>query len=392
MTMVEDHDNALLEEAAELVAASPVPPMLERRVLVALEHRGRSPAARTAHRWPLGLAAGLVLALGAALLWRLAPEPVGQVRAPAAVAAPAAPAVASSAAPWLVVNGERRLEVMAGTFLALGGTSRVTVRETGERRAVFGLEAGGVVAVIGPHAPGFSLTIVLPDGVELEARGTVFGVEVAEGGAWLRVVEGTVEVRGLPEGDGILVAAGEAFELVTRNVSALTVDEATRCRDLVRETAPVGRAPAGDPPRAEGSRPTVATAATTTPADELALAQALRRERRFAEAREVYERLALQGDETGINALVPLGQMELTALRDPQAAIGRFDTYLRLAPGGWLAEAARVGRLRSLVALGRCVEAGRELELTGRDFPEAIAGFRLGELLARCGASAGGRP
>jgi TolA-binding protein len=79
---------------------------------------------------------------------------------------------------------------------------------------------------------------------------------------------------------------------------------------------------------------------------------------------------------------VALGQLELSALGKPAAALGRFDDYLQRSPKGALAAEARVGRVRTLARLGHV----SQLEPAARDYLSAHpAGRAAPEMHRRIG-------
>jgi hypothetical protein len=158
----------------------------------------------------------------------------------------------------------------------------------------------------------------------------------------------------------------------------------------------------------------------------ISLARAYRRARLFGPAVEVYERLIARHGSTpeAANSLVALGQLELDSLGRPAAAAERFADHVRRAPDGYLAEAARVGRVRALhrlgggapcieaaddylqrhpggpaaaevlrlrgesrAGLGRCAEAAADFRTVLERWPGSRDAERAAEGLARCGAA-----
>ena len=92
-------------------------------------------------------------------------------------------------------SGRRYIDVAPGTALWLAEGAAVEVDALDDTQARFRLTRGWVVADIGPVPQGFRF-VVSTKAREIEARGTVFSVEVNDtGSAGVRVAEGTVEVR-----------------------------------------------------------------------------------------------------------------------------------------------------------------------------------------------------
>lgn len=83
-------------------------------------------------------------------------------------------------------------------------------------------------------------------------------------------------------------------------------------------------------------------------------AQQLRGEHEYAQACDVYREIIdrFPGSPASANARVALGQIELGAMGRPATAIRYFEEYLEIAPGGVLAEDARLGQVRAWVTLG----------------------------------------
>jgi outer membrane protein assembly factor BamD (BamD/ComL family) len=95
------------------------------------------------------------------------------------------------------------------------------------------------------------------------------------------------------------------------------------------------------------------------PADKIdlfvRLARAYRQARQYEAAARTYQRLgkAFPNSAAAMNGLVTLAQIERRSLHDPKTAIVHFDLYLKKRPYGFLAEAARVGKVRALYTLGK---------------------------------------
>ena len=118
--------------------------------------------------------------------------------------------------------------------------------------------------------------------------------------------------------------------------------------------------------RDRGSRPS---------AEELLFdAQSLRERRDWAGAARIYRKLGHlypESDETKAS-LISLGEIQLSKLGDPTAAIDCFDRYLQVVDKGPLAQEALLGKARAYRALNKKDAERETLELFLRRFPEAI--------------------
>jgi ferric-dicitrate binding protein FerR (iron transport regulator) len=124
----------------------------------------------------------------------------------------------------------------------------------------------------------------------------------------------------------------------------------------------------------EGSAAPVPSAA-----ELLARARSLRSSGRYREAGSAYQRLMATHPRSALArvALVSLGELQLSQLGSPAAALQSFDAYL--AGGGSLTQEARYGRIRALRQLGRSVEARRASEAFVRDYPGSAQAKSLRE-------------
>jgi len=77
--------------------------------------------------------------------------------------------------------------------------------------------------------------------------------------------------------------------------------------------------------------------------------------RQFEDACRIYEQLITAYPESSAarDSHVALGQMKLAGLKQYESALDHFDTYLARSPSSYLAEEARVGRVRALARLDR---------------------------------------
>ncbi len=321
-------------------------------------------------------------------------------------------------------DGRQMIEVFPGTALWLDDETAAQVVTTNTSLARFRLNRGLAVAEVGAHVPGFRFVVATPFG-EVEARGTLFSVQVDPAGrGYVRVVEGFVEVRLDADGSSQLLTAGEEL-IVGRGGPSLArrADlEGDRCLALgcsssAREEDKMNPARLDDEQRplstaakqGQDTRPTSKKAVAaiedrrfddaTALVEELAqsksraaetrdlyirLARAYRRAGLFQAAADSYNRLITRfpGSDAAINSLVPLAQIEQEALDDPREALGHFEAYLRHKPGGFLAEAARAGKVRSLSRLGRHAAA---IDAVNYYFEAHPDGVSVAEMLRRRG-------
>jgi len=304
--------------------------------------------------------------------------------------------------------GHERLRLDAGTvvcrlepqppgtrFSVVTAAGRITARGT-----VFAVEHldGGEVAVRLHHG---AVAIEAADGAHLELRAPASAVVGAgvrptpptgEGwtrdarlGAlaelWAAAATAPLDIDTRPSGaritlDGIdlgdaplsaLVARGEHRVAVTapgyarfeERFSVLGAERVSRTVELSPAASAASRAPA--PAADPGAEP--------APAELLSRARAQRGAGRYADAAAPYQRLVRVHPRSAAAraALVSLGELQLSRLAAPAAALRSFDAYL--AAGGSLTQEARYGRIRALQQLGRS-EAAREATAAFlRDYP-----------------------
>jgi tetratricopeptide (TPR) repeat protein len=101
----------------------------------------------------------------------------------------------------------------------------------------------------------------------------------------------------------------------------------------------------------------------------LGRARSLRSAGRYREAAAAYQELAsaYPGSDLSRVALVSLGELQLSQLGQPQAALKSFERYL--AGGGSLTQEARYGRIRALTATGRTQAAREATDQFLHDYP-----------------------
>jgi tetratricopeptide (TPR) repeat protein len=140
-----------------------------------------------------------------------------------------------------------------------------------------------------------------------------------------------------------------------------------------RAPAPAGGDPIRDNSDAKGPRPAPSTSAAAL----LAQARGLRADGRYQEAGLVYQRLVRELPRTteARVALVSLGELQLSQLGSPGAAVRSFDAYLRV--GGPLSQEASYGRIRALRQLGRLNEARAASEAFVAAYPNSVQAATL---------------
>ena len=307
-------------------------------------------------------------------------------------------------------GGRRVVRLGPGMALYLSDDAVARLEDTSDRKTVFRLERGFAMAEVGAVGTDYRFIVATPSG-EAEARGTVFAVEVsAARSERVRVIEGTVEVRGLASGGGavVLLAGNElrqgdagpspvSGERAASDLAFLygvqrdsgVVSGAKEPRVSAERGGKRAAAPAPSSSRATASvvrekvvsalkdgrfdeaATVVARQAAERPRDAvtlevmLKLAEAYRRARRYSEAVDTYEQLIddFPRSRSASNSLVVLGQMHYTFLSAPEKAVEYLEQYLARGTGGVLEEQARVGLIRSLHRAGadqKLIEAASE--------------------------------
>jgi outer membrane protein assembly factor BamD (BamD/ComL family) len=155
------------------------------------------------------------------------------------------------------------------------------------------------------------------------------------------------------------------LHLTTGSIAPLSADEARSDMALVEHRLAPAETSAALPPKPSAvvEHPLAATANSATrlpaptrsPAERLAAARALRASGQARAAALQYRALqqAHPRSAEAVASLVSLGDIELTELKNPRAALQAFDAYLARGGGQALAEEAHYGRIRALGALGR---------------------------------------
>jgi len=372
----------------------PLPPLVERSIMVTAADTRPAPRGRRLSKG-VTFAAGFAVAAAAAVTLVLTGVVGGAVPGGGVVEGAASATGSPAHAITRLEDGRLVVRLDEVTNLWVDDESDFRLDEATAGTVRVRLDKGKVVADIGPHAGAFRFVVSTPDG-EVEAKGTIFAVEVAPaGGTITRVLRGLVEVRAAPgrgEGGRFTVGVGEKGAigdagpvettrwetegdfcllrgcpaLLDRGLATATVPE-----EALGQPAPAQAEPPPEPspisqdssssrrsPRNE--KPTLPDEAASEAhgdpaADLVARALGLRKRGDYEGAAATYRELIETCPRCveSQNALVSLGQLELANLGDPVAALERFRTYLERSPGGILAEEARLGKVRAFAAAGR---------------------------------------
>lgn len=330
----------------------------------------------------------------------------------------AVPRAASSDTPSLYpvarfeTDGRRIVEVFPGTAVYLSEDAEVDTIALAPEEVRFHLKRGTLVAEIGGH--GFDFRFVISTKIsEIEARGTLFSVELQSDGTEVtRVLEGVVEVRESRTAKSTVLEAGEAVVSASGTLSRQKLRprdiDAVHCR-MSGCAAPEGRPKrsavavsrhAGLSEKTKQAEQAVkqgrlAEAAKLT--DEIyaaspksrdavrllsQLARAYRRAKKFDDAGNIYIRIlnAFPSSRVAADSLVALGQLEYRTLNRPEDALRRFEAYLRDHPSGFLSETARAEKIRVLHSLKR----RRQVLAAAKEYLDAhTSGFNLAEILIK---------
>lgn len=232
---------------------------------------------------------------------------------------------------------------------------------TSSRREVR-LDAGRVTARLAKQPAGDTFSVTTSRG-SVTAVGTVFSVEWTSAQiALVQVQEGVVEVRANGS-EPVRVAANQRFELGRAPV--VPAPESQVSPPPAPSMASGSDAPANAAPSA---RPAFQASA----AERLALARSLRASGNSQAAAEQYRSLQrlYPASSEALVSYVALGQLYLSELGNPSAALRSFDTYLSRG-GGALSEEAQYGRIRALHALGRAAQAAQASERFIATYPNS---------------------
>jgi hypothetical protein len=316
-------------------------------------------------RWVAGASGALAIAAGVAVWVTRSGDAAAPASAPIAVhslrQAPVPPPATSVTRP---ATASGCAEVVAGVLACTAEATVITRRDIVSNERFLELDRGHIVVSLARQPEGTTFSIVTAAG-RVTAVGTVFSVESREDGTTIaRVVEGNVAVRQTGDATSRPLRAGESLRLGKPKPSALTQEE--RERDLALLPPEVR----GALPAATGSSTSASgLAPASTPEALLKQALALRSQGQFRRAADVYRKIheASPRSAAGAAALLSLGELLLSSLNEPAAALTAFDSYL--ARGGELSQEAAFGKIRALRALRRSAEERSAIEQFLRQYP-----------------------
>ena len=261
------------------------------------------------------------------------------------------------------------------TYLEKGASASVIAANP--EATQLSLEQGRIFLHVMPREPGESFTIDVPGG-QVRVIGTIFSVSLARETLEVSVAEGLVRLE-LTGGSAVEIPAGQVYRtgdgLATLSAGQMdTIDRAARLGVAPsgqlatgQGFAAAGREPSPthedgayeDPPvKAPPSLARADSASGETPPPIPALLQAARESRfegDWAGAVRAYQDLiaAYPDSPEALTCLVPLGQLQLQQLDQPEEALTSFSQYARAASHGALLEEAEWGIAQSLRELGR---------------------------------------
>lgn len=213
-------------------------------------------------------------------------------------------------------------------------------------------------------------TLTSDGGCGLDIVSEPVGAEVRVDGRALG--RAPLSVRMACGGKQVAVGGAGFVEQIQRVVLA---EARTRHRVELEPESPVAsELPSSSPSRGEG--------AAQSSGALLALARQHRSAGRYGEAASVYRRVVAEYRRTpeAGTALVSLGELELSQLGAPAAALRSFERYLQT--GGPLAPEAHYGRIRALRQLGRHDEARTAAEQFVQKYPRSVQAAQLRAQLA----------
>jgi hypothetical protein len=211
---------------------------------------------------------------------------------------------------------------------------------------------------------------------------------------WAQGAVAPVDIAASPSGalvtlDGVGLGESPVSTLVGRGDHEIVVERPGfrphRERFVVMGAERVSRSPVlqalPEQPSATADVPSSAAPTPPSAAELRARARSLRSAGRYAEAATAYQSLLSVHPRSAEAraALVSLGELQLSQLGNPVAALRSFDAYL--ARGGSLAQEARYGRIRALRRLGRSAGARAATEAFLRDYPGSAQAKALRERL-----------
>jgi TolA-binding protein len=218
------------------------------------------------------------------------------------------------------------------------------------------------------------------------AVGTIFTVEVPgdHGNVVVRVLEGKVEVRSHVEPARVLHAR-ESLVFGSQALGSVSSQEEVGDLALLRVEpqpssaaasagSPVPPVPSAEiPAKSEGPKVSAPAAEPLDPSALLREAVEQRAQGRFADAARAYRQLVTQypSSSEARAALVSLGDLQLSRLGQPEAALRSFDAYLKNGDRG-LRQEAEYGRIRALRALGRSQDEAKAIERLLERYPAGV--------------------
>jgi TolA-binding protein len=284
---------------------------------------------------------------------------------------------------------------------AAGTTGAVCFKNTGAQidstaAAALYLVRGHIMAAFRPLPPGTEFSITTPHGTATVV-GTQFTVDVIPGSRTeVRVIRGKVRVENAVSGTKGFVESGkfailgdhlEIGDLVDpmSEGDRLLLDDAKQKAGVTSDADDDAKAKeeglsATDAPKARHPEKTTSGTPPAQPAsapDLLEEARRLRAGGQYESSAEAYRRLVQRYPESpeARAAIVSLGQLELSQLGHPDAALRWFDKYL--ASGGMLRQEAAYGKIQALQRLGKSAQERREITHFLQEFPKSAQASAL---------------
>lgn len=419
----------------------PISPMIRRRLTIAAVAERRPAHGAMAINWkPLAIAsAGFAAAALVALLLVIQssdflkpgaelPDPDSRLD-PGFSSGPAETAARISVTP----DGREVIRVTPGTNLWLDGEAETEVLAMNDNMAKFRLRSGRVVAEVRAPLKGYRFIVVTKTG-EVEAKGTVFSVEVTpDGKENAQVLRGVVEVRtndtfqdrpippftlregeraelGLPnrtqaaeeslKRDACLVQGCDDREKIDRlrlhhdSEAPAVAMVGSRTDADVKSPSHQGEASGSEtaratarlsPRRLEGSHGVTGNGhqkreQSVDRVEKLvSMALGQRKAGDYSQAADTYKKIISDytTSTAARNALVSLGQLELVELGRPEDALLHYGAYIERAPKGFLVEEARLGQVRAYNRLGRYKKVVRAATLYLKNHSDGYAGAEV---------------
>jgi ferric-dicitrate binding protein FerR (iron transport regulator) len=259
------------------------------------------------------------------------------------------------------------------------------------------LVRGHIVAALKPLPAGSEFSITTPHG-KATVVGTQFAVDVSPDGTRteVRVIKGKVRVDNASTGAQAFVEKGH-FAILGEHLETGSLTEPTPDRDRallalakheagitddadesVDDAAKSPEGPSSEAPKARHLEKGGSPPATPATAGELLEeARRLRAGGQYEPSAEVYRRLMQRHPESpeARAAIVSLGQLELSQLGHPEAALHWFEKYLTST--GQLRQEAAYGKIQALQRLGRSAQERREIARFLQEFPKSAQSSAL---------------